>query len=316
MGAQTMHNHLRYLPSVALAFLLIPTLLPQDAPMFRADVNLVTVPCVVTDQHGATVSGLKPDDFRLYADGVRQDVRNLWSETDLPLVLGVIIDVSESQKDNVTRNEAAVDRFLERIIRPRDRAFVVAVNENVMLKSEVTGGPYGLRHIMLPAKENPFGAQCGALHGEHGCGGTALWNAVYASARLKLNQPGVSKALLILSDGDDTGSTHKLSDAIEEVQRSGVVTYAIRYPNGLSSADADDGLSRLIDETGGILFDSSGAQYPEILARIEADLRSRYIIGFQPGFQPAAVDGKRHLLRVEVTRKELTVRARRNYFDQ
>jgi VWFA-related protein len=304
-----MKLHLR---SVALALLLLPALFSQAVPAFRADVNLVTVPCVVTDRHGVGVSGLQPDDFRLYADGVRQDIRNLWSETDLPLILGVIIDVSESQKDNVTRNEAAVDRFLERIIRPRDRAFVVAVNENVILKSEVTGGPYGLRHIVLPARENPLGAQCGALHGEHGCGGTALWNAVYASARLKLNQPGVSRALLILSDGDDTGSTHKLSDAIEEVQRSGTVAYAIRYPNSPGGSDADNGLSRLTDETGGILFDSAGAKYPEILARIEADLRSRYIIGFRPG----AVDGKRHLLRVEGARPELTIRARRNYFDR
>jgi VWFA-related protein len=308
-----------HLRGVALALFLLPALFPQDGPIFRADVNLVTIPCAVTDQHGASVSDLQPGDFRLYADGVRQDIRNLWPEPDLPLLLGVIIDVSESQSKSVTEKEAAVDQFLERIVRAQDRAFVVAVNENVILKSEVTGGPYGLRHIVLPSRGEPLGFQCGTLEGEHGrkrplCGGTALWNAVYALTKLKLSQSSGSKALLILSDGNDTGSTHGLSDALEQVQRSGTVVYAVRYPDGMSGSDLGGGLSRLTGETGGVLFDPPGTKYPEILARIEADLRSRYIIGFRPSF--IGDKHQRHFLRIEAARPELTVRARREYFDQ
>jgi VWFA-related protein len=311
-----MNLHLR---GLALALCLLPALFPQDVPVFHADVNMVTVPFVVTNQKGVSVRDLQPGDFRLYVDGVRQDIQNLWSEPDLPLLLGVIIDVSESQGNNVTKNEAAVNQFLERIIRPQDRAFVVAVNENVILKSEVTGGPYGLRHVVLPSRGEPLSIQCGAPEGWHGrkwssCGGTALWNAVYTLTRRKLTRPNVSKALLILSDGNDTGSKHWLSDALEEVQRSGTTVYAVKYPDSLSGFDADGGLFRLADETGGVLFDSSNTKYSEILARIEADLRSRYIIGFRPG----AIGGKsqRHLLRIEAARPELTVRTRREYFEQ
>jgi hypothetical protein len=111
-----MNLHLR---GLALALCLLPALFPQEVPVFHADVNMVTVPFVVTDQKGVSVRDLQPGDFRLYVDGVRQDIQNLWSEPDLPLLLGVIIDVSESQGNNVTKNEAAVNQFLERIIRPR-----------------------------------------------------------------------------------------------------------------------------------------------------------------------------------------------------
>ncbi len=311
-----MNLHLR---AAALTLFLLPGLFAQDVPVFRADVNLVTVPFVVTDQKGVSVRGLQAGDFRLYADGVHQEITNLWSEADLPLLLGVILDVSESQRNNVTKNETAVNQFLERIIRPQDRAFVVTVNENVTLKSEVTGGPYGLRHVVLPSRGEPLSVQCGTPPDEHGrkwsfCGGTALWNAVYELARLKMTRSNANNALLILSDGNDTGSKHWLGDALEEVQRSGTVVYAIGYPDPLSGFDVEGGLSRLTNETGGILFDPSSTKYPEILARIEADLRSRYIIGFRSG--AVGDKGRRHSLRIETARPELTVRTGREYFDQ
>ena len=103
-----MNLHLRVL---ALALGLLPALFPQDVPVFHTDVNMVTVPFVVTDQKGVSVRDLQTGDFRLYVDGVRQDIQNLWSEPNLPLLLGVIIDVSESQGNNVTKNEAAINQF-------------------------------------------------------------------------------------------------------------------------------------------------------------------------------------------------------------
>jgi len=304
-----------------LGFLLLtPALLSQDVPVFRETTTLVTVPSVVTDERGLTIPGLKVDDFRLYVDGGRQKIDNLRTEADLPLLLGVIDDVSDSQRNRVSEKEHAITQLLERAIHGQDRAFVVAVDDNVMLKSEASAGTYGLRYRFLAQGGEPLGVPCGALEGEHGrkrpvCGGTALWNAVYASAHLKLSGRDGNKALLILSDGNDTGSTHSFNEALEEVQRSGTVVYAIRYPDALSTdvaLDSSDELRRLTEETGGVLFEPQGAGYGEIVSRIAADLRGRYVLGFRPGATPGTGAGLR-LLRVEVLRSGATVRARREY---
>jgi hypothetical protein len=123
-----------------------------------------------------------------------------------------------------------------------------------------------------------------------------------------------NQVLLILSDGNDTGSTHSLSAALEEVQRSGAVVYCIRYQGSAGTADSQDGLDRLAHETGGLVFDFPAAGYSEILSRIEADLRGRYIPGFRPG--PARGKTQSHSLRVETVRPGLTVRARQEYQDR
>ena len=288
-----------------LAIALTSALLSQDAPLFRETTTLVTIPSTVTDERGMPINDLKVDDFRLYVDGVSRKIDNLWSDSDLPLLLGVIDDVSESQRNHISENDRAVTQLLERLVHRQDRAFVVVVNENIVLKSEVSGGPYGLRYKLLatPGGE-PLTVSCGAM--KHPvCGNTALWNAVYASAHLKLSGPAGNKALLILSDGNDTGSTHGFDAALEEVQRSGAVVYAVEYDA------ASDNLRRLADETGGILFDPPSADYSEIISRIEADLRARYILGFRP--EAAGSDAQRHSLKVEVRRSGAIVRARREY---
>jgi VWFA-related protein len=138
-----------------------------------------------------------------------------------------------------------------------------------------------------------------------------LWNAVYASAHLKLSGPAANKALLILSAGNDTGSTHSFGAALEEVQQSGTVVYAVKYPDTLSTDASYDDLRRLTEETGGILFDLHGAGYSAIISRIAADLRGRYVLGFRP--DSTASETRRRSLKVEVLRSGATVRARREY---
>jgi VWFA-related protein len=301
------------------ALLLTPALLSQDAALFHETTTLVTVPCAVTDEDGLAIHGLGVDDFRLYVDGVRRKIDNLWSEADLPLLLGVINDVSDSQRNYISEKDRAVAQLLERVVHGQDRAFVVAVNDNVVLKSEVSTGPYGLRYRILatPGGE-PLGVPCGTLEGAHGrkrpiCGGTALWNAIYASAHLKLSGPGGNKALLVLSDGNDTGSTHSFGAALDEVRKSGAVVYAVTYPDSLSPDASWDDLRRLADETGGIVFDLRGTDYSQVISRITADLRGHYVLGFRP--DSTASETRRHSLRVEVVRSGATVRARREYSD-
>lgn len=292
-----------------MACLLAPSLLPQEQPIFHADASLVTVPVLVTDARGNPVPDLKPGEFRLYDNGVPREIRSVWLEQELPLAIGILVDISASQRTFLREHQTTVDAFLTRLLRPGDRAFVVAVNENVVLQSEFIGRPYGPSRIPVARGGEPLGEPCPTLKGQRICGGTTLWDAVYETIRLELSRFAGSRALLILSDGNDTGSIHHLDQALEEVHRAGALVYAIRYPDPLSGL-ADGGLSQLAVETGGAEFPAPAGDYAAVLERIQRDLRSQYVLGFRP-------DGggeSRHLLRVEVSRPGLSVRSRRQYF--
>lgn len=197
------------------------------------------------------------------------------------------------------------------MIHPQDRAFVVEVAEAVTLRSEVTGGPYGLREHLILRGSEPLGEPCPTLHGRSLCGGTALWEGVYAAASLKLQPATGSKALVILSDGNDTGSIHKIGAAIEAVQRADAVAYVVEYPDPVSGLSSES-LATLARESGGVDFSSGETSLAEVLERVATDLRSRYVLGFQP---PASgLQHGEHQLRVEVTRPGAVVHARTGYF--
>jgi Ca-activated chloride channel family protein len=153
----------------------------------------------------------------------------------------------------------------------------------------------------------------------HRCGGTALWHSLYYTAK-ELKPLAGRKAIIVLSDGMDTGSDVSLNDVIEMAQSGGTVVYSIKYAspmNYLSIAGAiaqavSHGLERLSRETGGLIFPNPGHRISEVFSKIESDLRNMYVLGFTP---PAdARDGKFHKLDVTIARPDLVVRTRAGYW--
>jgi VWFA-related protein len=306
------------------------TLSAQNADI-RVDVGAVNVTCEVTDRHGAPVKNLTAADFELRDNGRMQAVDHLWQEADLPLTIGLIVDVSGSQTAFIQSHRETVTQFLKQVMRPQDRAFIATVGPEVKLLADLTSSVEELRHRidLIDFFETPgpqFGESCEAALPLRGCGGTALWNAVYAAAGQKMKWVQGRKAIIVLSDGLDTGSLHSLSEAIETVQETETVVYAIKYVDpevtpaqaGISGRKQKRGLERLTDETGGWTFPNPADQLSEIFAKIEADLRHQYVLGFTP--PPEARDGRFHKLEVKMTHanspyfKDLTVRARVGYF--
>jgi Ca-activated chloride channel family protein len=286
-------------------------MLLQEAPVFRSDVKLVTVPCQVTDSNGAAVTNLNREDFRLFDNGAPREIASLSREEDLPLALGIVIDISPSQNDLISSHEAAVRHFIEKTVRPGDRAFVVTAAADVILRSEFTGGAHGLRQSLASSVGQPLGVPCGRYaNGRPICGGTALWNAVYASARRIARFEG-SKALLILSDGNDTGSTHTPEAALEAAQQANASIYAIRYPDSVTGFTESEPMRRMAELTGGLLLRAPAGEPADMLQTIESDLRSRYVIGFYARGDESGV----HSIRTELSRPGLNARARRQYVE-
>jgi Ca-activated chloride channel family protein len=297
---------------------------PQKSDI-QVDVDSVTVPCAVETREGAPATNLKAADFRLLDDGQPREIQSFWQESDLPLTVALVADVSGSQAGYIRGHREALAQFLTQVIGPRDRSMIVQVSNKALLVSGLTGSVSDLNAAVSAigtaagAKSPDLGPACRNPSFPHSCGGTVLWHALYYTAR-ELKPITGRKAIVVLSDGMDTGSDISLNNTIEMAQSAGIVFYCIKYASpmrflSLSGAIAQAvsrGLERLSRETGGLTFPNPGRNTSEVFARIESDLRNLYVLGFTP--PPALRDGRFHKLEVTTVRPGLVVRSRPGYW--
>lgn len=312
--------------AASLGVLILCAALHAQKADIRVDVGLVTVTCAVADRGGVPAKSLQVDDFELRDNGRPQKIDHLWQEQDLPLTIGLIVDVSGSQSAFIEQHRQTISQFLRQVVGQKDQAFLVTVGPEVKLITDLTGSIDALRKGVedlegLQLHGTQFGENCMETVPLRGCGGTALWNGVYAATRQKMKWIKGRKALIILSDGLDTGSPHTLPDAIESAQESETLVYAIKYVDpevtpsqaGVTRKKAANrGLERLTDETGGYTFPNPEDKLSEVFSKIEQDLRNQYVLGFTP--PEDARDGRFHKLEVRAPRRNLVVRARVGYY--
>ena len=257
-----------------------PLLRAQPSPDIRVDVDLVTVSCSVTDHGGVPVKGLKAEDFQVLDNGQPREIRNFWQESDLPLTVALVADVSGSQAGYIKSHREAIAQFLKQVIGPRDRAMVVEVAQKSWLISGLTGSSDDLSAAVerigaSEGKQSPvLGPVCRNKSFPHGCGGTALWHGLYYTAK-ELKPVSGRKAIIVLSDGLDTGSDMHLNDVIEMAQSAGTVVYSIKYASpmrflsiaGAIAQAVSHGLERVSRETGGLSFRIRAAGPPRSFRR-------------------------------------------------
>jgi Ca-activated chloride channel homolog len=305
--------------------LIFASLLAAQQPAdIRVDVDLVTVACSVADRGGAPAKNLKREDFILKDNGQPRDIRDFWQESDLPLTVALVADVSGSQQGFVRSHREAIGRFLKQVIGPRDQAMVVEIAQQAFLDSPLTGSPDDLSAAVekIGSKgraSEMLGPPCRNAGLRRSCGGTALWHGLFYTAKM-LKPVAGRKAVVVLSDGMDTGSDVSLNDLIEVTQSAETVVYSMKYENPLRFISlsatimqaAARGLEKLSRETGGLTFPNPGRKTGEVFAEIESDLRNQYVLGFTP--PEDARDGKFHKLDVKTVRKDLVVRFRSGYW--
>lgn len=194
--------------------------LPQTAPpagddeVVKLDATLINIPVVVSDRSGRYVPRLRQDDFMLYEDGVRQEVA-FFGDEQVPFNVVLLLDVSPSVQNSVSEIQSAAFEFI-RQLRSGDRVMIASFDRNINYHTDFTNN----RRILESAIRN---VQVGS--------GTSVYDAVYDSVERKLNRVEGRKALILLSDGEDTTSRRaSYDDAIEMVMESDVLVYGIRYP--------------------------------------------------------------------------------------
>jgi len=297
----------------------------QDEPI-RVDVNLVSVLASVRGKGGALISTLQKDDFKIYEDGKEQQIKNFTRETDLPLTLGLLVDTSASQERLVDIEQRAASQFFSKVLRPKDQAFLIQFGAEAELLQDLTSSARilqdGLKQLRLSVPTG--GLHPGPVPTMQSQAGTILYDAVYLAANEKLKREVGRKAIVLITDGVDTGSKISRDKAIESAQKSDAIIYSIYYVDraayggGFGSVSFGGGggeseLRRMSSETGGQVFKvDRNHSLDEIFREIQDEMRSQYAISYQPP-NPKR-DGSYHKIDIKLANKDYKPQARKGYY--
>ena len=275
----------------------------SDTPIVL-DVTRVNILFTVSDKKGRFVSNLVKDDFEIFEAKKAQNILEFNAESDLPLRIAVLLDTSNSIRERFRFIQEAALEFLRSTIRPRtDKALVVGFDTSAQLVADLTDE--------MPKLEK-------SIREMRAGGGTALFDALYFACRDKitLDQPRhkFRRAIIIISDGDDTQSRYTREQALEMVQKSDAVVYTISTNITRVETDGDKILRYLAKETGGqAFFPFKVEDLSQSFTNIANELRSQYNLFFRP--EPLRTDGLYHQVDVRVkNRKDVVVRARKGYY--
>jgi len=211
---------------------------PDSTLTIKSDSSLVNLPLVVRDKRGALVKTLTKDDLTLTEDGKPQTIRYFDHDTNMPLTLGLLVDVSLSQRDVIDDERAASQTFLDQMLGPQDKAFVVEFAREVDLLSDSTSSRAALQAALAklstmspPSDSNgDTNSQSNDPHSAYGHhGGTQLYDAIFLASDEVIKKQPNRKALIVLTDGVDSGSIDSLVQAIEAAQRADTIVYAIYF---------------------------------------------------------------------------------------
>ena len=286
----------------------------QDTATFSTAVKVVDLLAVVRTKKGEIISNLTKDDFSILENGKPQAIRYFSKETDLPLTIGLMVDTSVSQLKVLDAERTATFHFLNNILREdKDQVFLMQFDMAVMMRQSLTASRTKLEE-KLSVVDAPTRAELMQQTG----GGTLLYDAVVEAAKTMRDQRN-RKALILMTDGVDTGSDLTVADAIDAAQRADTLVYSILFSDpgayGFGEPDGRRVLQHLSKETGGGFFEVSKKQNIEqIFGLIEQELRSQYSLGFVSD-QPVRVSEFR-ALQLATREKGLLVQTRDKYWAQ
>ena len=266
-----------------------PGVIIQPGKVIRTEVDLALVNVTVTDPFDRMVIGLDQDNFRVYEDGVEQEIIAFSSE-DIPVSVGVILDLSGSMKNKIGKARAAITEFL-RTANKDDDFFLVGFNAHAELMSTFTHDSEYIQSCVFSATPN---------------GPTALLDAVYLGISYMKTSKHTKRALFIFSDGGDNHSRHSRGEIKQLVREADVQLYAIGFydPLGYPYKTPEEMhgpslLEELTEMTGGQVSPGGHLEdLPAIAAKIGAELRNQYVLGYTPSNH--VYDGQWRKIRVRL----------------
>jgi len=306
----------------------------QEGFTFRSGVELINVTTTVTDDSGRFVSGLQKEDFTVFEDGVRQEVTQFSNER-VPVSLGIVLDASGSMTpDKMSSARSAIDRFVYDLLGKDDELFFMEFANRPDLVQDWTTDRRSISRAV--SRVTP-------------AGGTAMYDAIADAVPVANNGAHPKKALLVISDGNDTNSNLSVGELRQLIRESEVLVYALgvdgtattfrngptiqlpiplpipgrRRPGGFppiigggsqrvtNERVNPDALRQITDDTGGRTEIVRGfGDLDNATARIADELSKQYYLGY---VSTGKKDGRWHAIKVDVKDRRLSVRARRGY---
>jgi VWFA-related protein len=272
--------------------------LPQDSDeVVRVDTNLTNIFFTAADKNKRFVSDLKAEDIRVFEDGQQQDIFTFQTNIDLPLSLAILIDTSASEERTLPDEKEAARAFLENVLRPnKDEAAVVSFTGETTLEQGFSGNIERLRRAIERVEFVPPSGYIGGGVVVNGtppisgtnqslAGSTAIWDAVWATAEelISASAEHTRRAIILLTDGDDTSSRMKMHDAIERAQKADALIYAIGIGDRYTFNVNEGALRKIAEQTGGrAYFPRHERDLRDAFTQIQRDLREQYLVAYSP----------------------------------
>lgn len=295
----------------------------DEDDVLHVETSLVNVLFNAVDRDRRYVTTLRREDVRVFENDEPQEVTAFQHETNLPLSIAIVIDVSNSLEYALPDEKEAALRFINSVVRPgRDRVAVISFSGTAVVEQDLTDDTAALRRGVerveiepQPTHEEVAAYQVGeraavvpAEVEEEGLrGSTALWDAVWATATEMMSQtpPAARRAVIVLSDGDDRVSRVKREAAVEAAVKAGTTVYSIGFEPSCGDCKLEkDSLRKLSEQTGGrAFFPESAHDIGNAFGQIEHELRTQYLLSYVPSNR--ARDGSFRRIRLEITNPEL-----------
>jgi len=292
----------------------------DENDVVRVSTNLITVPAEVMDRNGRFVGNLRKEDFRIFENGVEQQL-SYFAAVEQPFTVALLLDVSGSTQSRLQAIRSAANAFIKRL-RPNDRLLLISFDGKINVLTEaVTLSELRAKRLRLDAVND----------------GTLLYDAVDVALNQKLAAIQGRKAIVLLTDGVDGGSKRSsLKHNLRDAEESNAVIYTVQYntlpdlPARLSRivntkvrsrmeskltreyAVGSNYLRSLAEKTGGRIYSADNlSDVPAAFNAITEELGRQYSLGYYPA--SAAQAGETRDIKVRTRQPNLIVRARESY---
>jgi VWFA-related protein len=293
--------------------------LPQDSDeVVKVETNLTNIFFTAADKNKRFISNLKAEDIRVLEDGQQQEVFTFQTNIDLPLSLAILIDTSFSEERTLPDEKVAARAFLEEVLRPaKDEAAIVSFTGETTLEQGFTGNLERLRRAIDHVEFVPPSGYIGGGVVVNGtppisgtnqslAGSTAIWDAVWATSEelIGASAEHTRRAIILLTDGDDTSSRMKMHEAVERAQKADALIYAIGIGDRYTFNVDEGSLRKIAEQTGGrAYFPRHERDLRDAFAQIQKDLREQYLVAYSPSNKQR--DGSYRRIEIQLVNQDL-----------
>jgi VWFA-related protein len=285
----------------------------QDSDeVVRVETNLTSIFFTAADSNKRFIGDLKKEDVRILEDGQPQEIFTFQQNIDLPLSIAILLDTSISEQRTLPDEKAAAQSFLEAVVRPQtDEAAIISFTGDVTLEQGFTGNMERLRRAIDRVEFVPPSGYIGGgvvvgtppISGGNRdtAGSTAIWDAVWVCSHdlMADSADKTRRAIILLTDGEDTSSRLKMHEAIERAQKADAFIYAVGIGDSYQGGVDEGSLRKITEQTGGrAYFPQNERELRSAFTQIERDLREQYLVAYSPSNK--ARDGSYRRIQIEI----------------